>query len=223
MINQSGQLSQVWRRLQLAFSAGVMTLFGQDKIQARIFEGETLDNILRPEPYGFSHHPLPGSIAYLVFPAGDRSAGIALIVGDQKYILQLEKGEVAIYDHTGNFVKIGTGGVITAKASTKVIADAPLFETTGNAKVAGNLEVYGNTITSGNNTTGGDNTTAGNSVTSGQTMSSGGYAGGGGGAAQVNGELNINGDLNIIGEISATNYDIHIHTDSVGGDTTPPQ
>lgn len=136
-------IGSVWRRLQLLCAQGVVNLIGADKVQVRVLDGETLDNIQRVEPYGFSYRPKPGSRAYLFFPAGDRSYGMALVIGDKRYQMDLQEGEVALHDDQGNFVKIGHGGVVTAKASAKVIADTPLFETTQDAKIGGKLIVMG--------------------------------------------------------------------------------
>ncbi|WP_051937945.1 phage baseplate assembly protein [Ferriphaselus sp. R-1] len=134
-------IGTIWRRLQLLCAQGVVNLVGADKIQARVLDGETLDNLHRVEPYGLSYRPKPGSRAYLFFPAGDRSYGVALVIGDKRYQMDLQEGEVALHDDQGNFVKLGRGGVVTAKSSSKVIADTPLFETTGDAKVGGKLTV----------------------------------------------------------------------------------
>lgn len=134
---------QIWGRLQMLAGQGAVTRVTADKVQVKVLDEEVLDNIKRPQPYGFSHCP-PGGEAYLVFPSGDRSFGIALIVGDKRYTMDLASGEVAIHDDEGNHVHIQRGGVIEVKAATKVIADCPLFETTGDVKIGGNLVVVGN-------------------------------------------------------------------------------
>jgi phage baseplate assembly protein V len=138
-------MGQIWRRLQLLAAQGVATLVSQDKVQVGVLDGEVLNNVARVQPYGFSHRPKPGAQVYMVFPGGDRSYGVALVVGDKRYTMELAEGEVALHDDHGNYVLIQPGGVIKAKASTKVLADVPLFETTGDCKVAGTLEVVGDT------------------------------------------------------------------------------
>ncbi len=127
------------------YAVGTGTVIGKDKIQATILDGETLNNIDRVEMYGFSYRPKPGCRPYLSFPAGDRSHGFALIIGDKRYQMDLQEGEVALHDDEGNHVHLKRGGIIEAKASTKVIADTPLFETTHDAKIGGNLIVAGTT------------------------------------------------------------------------------
>ena len=129
----------VWHRLQLLFAHGVGLLLGQDKAQARVLDEEILPNIDRVEPYGFSYRPKPGCQTYLLFPSGDRSYGVALVIGDRKYNMRLQEGEVAIHDDEGNHVHLARGGnieinaanTVTIKAGTKVRVEAPLLEVTG--------------------------------------------------------------------------------------------
>ncbi len=137
---------QIWRRLQLAIAQGVVNLVGANKVQVRVLDGEPLTNIDRVEPYGLSYRPKKGSRSYLFFPAGDRSYGVALVIGDKRYQMELQEGEVALHDdEEGSHVLLKRGGIIEAKAATKVIADTPLFETTHDAKIGGNLVVVGTT------------------------------------------------------------------------------
>jgi len=142
-------MAQVWARLQLLFAHGRGLLIGPDKVQAQVLDDETLDNIARVEPYGFSYRPHPGCETYLLFPAGDRSYGVALIIGDRRYQMDLVEGEVALHDDEGNHVHLKRGGIIEVKASTKVLADTPLFEVTGNAKIGGTLTVLGGAMVTG--------------------------------------------------------------------------
>lgn len=132
-------MGQIFRRLQLMVAQGVVTMVGQDKIQAMVLDGEVLSNIKRVEPYGFSHRPHTGAQAYLVFPNGDRSQGIALIVGDRQYNLELKDGEVALHDDMGQKVHLtrtgivvdGAGKPITLQNAPEVIADVPVLKCTG--------------------------------------------------------------------------------------------
>jgi phage gp45-like len=140
-------VKDVWNRLRLLFAHGVGTLISADKVQVRVLDGEPLNNIRRVEPYGFSYRPKPGCQTYLLFPSGDRSYGVAIVVGDKRYQMELIEGEVALHDDENNYVHIKRGGIIEVKATAKVIADTPLFETTHDAKIGGNLEVVGTSLT----------------------------------------------------------------------------
>jgi phage gp45-like len=131
--------NQAWRRLQLLFAHGVGLLIGHAKVQARVLSNEVLPNIDRIEPYGFSYRPKPGCQTYLLFPAGDRSYGVAIVIGDKKYNMRLKEGEVALHDDEGNHVHLKRGGnievnaaaAVTIKAGTKARIEAPILEVTG--------------------------------------------------------------------------------------------
>ncbi|MBO9538769.1 phage baseplate assembly protein [Herbaspirillum sp.] len=185
--------NQIWRRLQLIFAQGTSIRTGRDSVQVSILTGETLKNIRRVEPYGFSYWPPEGGQNYLVFPGGDRSYGAALIIGHKTYQVEIVQGEVAIHDDEGNWVHIKRGGVIETKATAMVIADTPLFKTTGDAEIGGNLKVVG------------------------QTISAGGYYGEGGGVAKMNGGADITGPLTNNGKNVGSG---HQHTSKPPGEPT---
>lgn len=132
-------MSQIFRRLQLLVAQGTASMVGHDKLQAKVLDGEVLGNIKRVEPYGFSHRPHADAQAYLVFPGGDRSFGIALIVGDAQYNLELKPGEVALHDDLGQKVHLtrsgivvdGAGKPITLNNAPEVFADVPLLKCSG--------------------------------------------------------------------------------------------
>ncbi|MDO8941484.1 MAG: phage baseplate assembly protein [Methylicorpusculum sp.] len=119
--------NQIWNRLQLVFAQGVATLVGAGKVQARVLDNEVLDNLNRIEPYGFSYRPKPGAQVYLAFPSGDRSYGVALVVGDKRYQLDLQEGEVAIHDDELNhrITLTRSGIVIEGGGHDVAITDAP--------------------------------------------------------------------------------------------------
>lgn len=141
--------TQVWHRLRLLVAQGVGTLIGADVVQVTVLDGETLPKVKRVEPYGLSARPKPGCEVYMVFPGGDRAHGLALVIGDRRYQMDLAEGEVALHDDEGNYVKLGRGGVATVKASTEVVAVAPLVRTTGDMNVAGKLTVVGGMAVTG--------------------------------------------------------------------------
>lgn len=136
-------MNAVWQRLRLMVAQGVATLVGGEYVQVTVLDGETLPKVRRVEPYGVSSRPKPGAQVYMLFPGGDRAQGFALVIGDKRYQMDLQEGEVALHDDDGNFVRLGTGGVATVRASVKVIADTPLFQTTGDVLVGGALQVMG--------------------------------------------------------------------------------
>jgi phage baseplate assembly protein V len=140
----------VWRRLQLSIARGVLMLLGADKVQARVLSDEVLPNIDRVEPYGLSYRPHPGAQTYLLFPSGDRSHGIAIVIGDAQYNMDIDEGEVALHDDEGNYIHIQRGGKIEINATNeitlkapRVIIDAPQTDITGSVAIAQSLAVAG--------------------------------------------------------------------------------
>ncbi|WP_310611267.1 phage baseplate assembly protein V [Limnohabitans sp.] len=136
-------MNAVWQRLRLMVAQGVATLVGGEYVQVTVLDGETLPKVRRVEPYGMSSRPKPGAQVYMVFPSGDRALGMALVIGDKRYQMDLQAGEVALHDDLGNFVKLGADGIVTVNASSKVIANAPMLEVTGDVHVIGELHVAG--------------------------------------------------------------------------------
>ncbi|WAR43594.1 phage baseplate assembly protein domain-containing protein [Methylomonas rapida] len=135
-------MQQIWNRLQLLFAHGVATLIGQEKLQARILDGEVLNNLARVEPYGFSYRPKPGAQAYLLFPSGDRSYGVAIVIGDKRYQLELVEGEVALHDDIGHVVKLGRNGIaIDGGGHDVTIANAPNVLIPDGDVIVGNISV----------------------------------------------------------------------------------
>lgn len=208
-------IRQVWNRVQLIFAVGTGKLIGSDKVQVVILDGETLNNIDRVEMYGFSYRPKPGCTPYMFFPAGDRSRGFALVIGDKRYQMDLQEGEVALHDDEGNHVHLMRGGVIEAKAATKVIADTPLFETTHNAKIGGNLEVVGTSKLTGHVDCGADVVAVGN--VSAALVLAGGFSSLVGGAGVMAQGLQVNGAFTVNGVSIDQN---HSHTAPAGGGET---
>jgi phage gp45-like len=101
------------------------------KVQARGFPMELIDNLEVLQIYGLASHAMPGSDATAMFTSGDRSNGVIIATGNQKYRLRgLISGEVALYDNAGNIVKL-TGHGIEITCPTKVRVITPRLEVTG--------------------------------------------------------------------------------------------
>lgn len=132
-------MQQMWNRFRLFFGHGVGTLVGADKIQAKVLDGETLGNVKRVEPYGYSYLPHPGCEAYIFFPSGDRSYGVALVLGDKKYQLELRHGEAALHDDLGQKVHLTRDGIVieggglpmTLRDTPLILCDTERFACTG--------------------------------------------------------------------------------------------
>lgn len=146
-------MGQIWRRLQLLAAQGKATLVGAQTVQVQVLDGEVL-KAQRVELYGFSYRPKAGAQVYMVFPGGDRAMGLALVVGDKRYQMDLEEGEAALHDDEGNFVKMGRGGVVTIKASGHVNFETPSVR--HNGVEIGAAHTHGGVVPGGDSTSGVD-------------------------------------------------------------------
>lgn len=120
-------------------------------LQIRLLADESKSDVEHFEPYGFTANPKPGAEEVALFPDGDRSHGVVIVVADRRYRLQgLESGEVALHDDQGQKVHLTRNGIVidgagkplviqnvptaTVKAATKVRLETPLLEVTGDIK-----------------------------------------------------------------------------------------
>lgn len=102
------------------------------RAQVRGFPPETIDAMPVLQIYGLASHAMPGSDAMAIFASGDRSNGVIIATGNQQYRLRgLKSGEVALYDNSGNVVKLAAGGNIEITCPTKVRIVTPRLEVTG--------------------------------------------------------------------------------------------
>lgn len=79
---------------------------GRQRLQLEILKGELRDGVERAQDYGFTSHPHTGADAILIALGGAREQAVVLAVDDRRYRLQLQPGEVALYDDLGNCVKL---------------------------------------------------------------------------------------------------------------------
>lgn len=95
-------------------------------LQVRMLAGEVKDAVEHMEPYGFTSHPHPGAEGVVVFPGGDRSHGVVVVIADRRYRLQgLKPGEVALFDDQGQSVHLTRAGIVIKGAGKPVtVTDA---------------------------------------------------------------------------------------------------
>lgn len=94
------------------------------RLQGEGLDGEVLDRVERMTDYGFSSRPQAGAEGLLISVAGSRSQAVLLAVGDRRYRLQLEEGEVALHDDLGQVVHLTRDGIRLA-SSLRVEIEAP--------------------------------------------------------------------------------------------------
>lgn len=106
----------------LADSAGKL-----QRLQVRILNGEVKSSLDHAEAYGFTSCPHEGAEAVTLFFGGDRSHGVALVVGDRRYRLQgLAAGEAALYDDLGHKVHLTREGIVIDGAGQQIlVTNAP--------------------------------------------------------------------------------------------------
>jgi phage baseplate assembly protein V len=107
-------------------------------------------NAERFQQYGFTSVPLPESEAVLLFPGGMRDHALAIAVDDRRHRpTDWEQGEVGLYTHEGDLIRMRAGRIIevvcgtkvdvtapevVVHASTKVRLETPMLECTGEIK-----------------------------------------------------------------------------------------
>lgn len=99
-------------------------------LQVVLEDGGPLSNIPHFQPYGFASAPPLQAVALVVLLAG---RPITILVDHGKFRLELQSGEVALFNDQGDFVRLGADRKITVKAGAEVILDAP------NVRVLGTL------------------------------------------------------------------------------------
>lgn len=78
-----------------------------------LIAGEQKGEVEHLEPYGFTARAHAGAEAVVLFPDGDRSHAVTMVVSDRRYRLQgLKSGEVALYDDRGQSVTLTREGIL---------------------------------------------------------------------------------------------------------------
>ncbi len=127
---------RLYRRIRMGMAAMKITSTDDSgpvhRAQVRGFANETIDAMPVLQIYGLASHAMPGSDAVAMFTSGDRSNGVIIATGNQQYRLRaLKSGEVALYDNSGNVVKLAANGNIEITCPTKVRVVTPRLEVTG--------------------------------------------------------------------------------------------
>lgn len=98
-------------------------------LQIRLTAGEVKDDVEHMEPYGYTSNPLPGAEGIAVFPGGDRSHGVVVVVADRRFRLKgLKPGEVALYTDEGDKIHFERGRKLTVVTATLNIQASELVD-----------------------------------------------------------------------------------------------
>lgn len=180
--------------------------------------GMPMDNVEHLEPFGFTSHPLPDAEALVLAFNGNGSHSVAIVAGDQRYRLQIDAGEVAIYNTEGDKVHIKKDRTIRVEAATKVELDTPEVHCTGKLTVAESIDA-GDYVKAGANVEAGADVLAAANVTATALVSGATIATASGAASMADsGAMEVT-DV-VAGGISLKG---HKHTDAEGRTTGPAQ
>lgn len=144
--------------------------------------------------YGFTSNPIPGARGVVAFVGGDRSNGVVIATGDQRFRMTgLQSGEVALYTDEGDRIHFQRGRIARIVAGTRLVIDSPLTVFTG-------AIAHGNA----------DGSTGGTLRLTADLL-------------QVTGDIIDHGDSNAstVQTIRQV-FDAHTHPDPQGGNTSPP-
>lgn len=129
------------RRIKMLVQRSVLTRVKYDSkvrlLQVKLPGGQELADIEHVEPFGFTSHAPAGAECLVLAFGGNGSHSVGLQVGDRRYRMVIEEGDVAIYNKNEDYLHLKNDGTATLKSSTKVIVDSPQVEMTGTLKVAG--------------------------------------------------------------------------------------
>lgn len=140
--------------LARAVVTGLNTASKCQMLQVELLANEQKENVEHLEPYGFTSAPITGAEGVAVFPDGDRSHGVILMVADRRYRIKgLKAGEVAIYTDEGDSIVLKRGRTIEAttlnwivnsetcalNATKKITLNTPLVEATQDMKAGGDM------------------------------------------------------------------------------------
>lgn len=143
-------------------------------VQAQLSQSELRDGTPRVAEYGFHSNPPAGADAVLVFLGGDRTQGVVIACGHQKYRMTgLASGEVALADDLGQTVYLTRTGIVVKGAglpmlitdTPQITLDTPLTHIKGDLNVDGNTTVTKNIVSDQNITATGDVADAGGTKT----------------------------------------------------------
>jgi phage baseplate assembly protein V len=121
-----------------------------------LLAGERRDSVERFQNYGFSSVPTGDAEAIVIFPGGDRSAGVVVALDERgSRLTGLAPGEVAFYSNAGNSVilkadgeievtgqrlTINTEADVTIATPTAVLLRTPLLRVEGDITASGSID-----------------------------------------------------------------------------------
>ncbi|TNC80718.1 MAG: hypothetical protein C9356_12520 [Oleiphilus sp.] len=140
-------MDRVQLALRLIANRSVQTadkyVSGVHVVQTQRNTREGAQELEHVEPFGFASRPGNGAEHIVLSLGGDRTQSVVIMAHNRQYKFALNEGEMAIYNEFGDHVHLKDNGEAHVKASTKVFAETPLFETSADCLIGGNLVVNG--------------------------------------------------------------------------------
>lgn len=136
-------LAPIRQRLSLIVSRMVVTALADGKhlqsLQLQGLNGETLDNVPNYQPFGFASKPKGQGEAVVLFPGGQREAGIVLAVVDtSQKVFNVAPGDAALYASDKTAVHCRSDGTMQIKADGILLTEklSELCQSLSQAKTA---------------------------------------------------------------------------------------
>lgn len=118
------------RRIALMVGRGIVKLCSDDQpmqtLQIDALSGETLPDVEKLQPYGFSSVPHPGAEVLFLSLGGMRENAVAVIADDRRYRFKgMQPGEVVLYTDEGDIIRFHRGKRIEVVSGAQVDVTAP--------------------------------------------------------------------------------------------------
>lgn len=119
-------LDRVTRRILTMIGVARVTSFNDggsvQKLQVKVNDLETIDNLVHALQFGFTSGPPDGTDVAIVFIGGDRSNGVVVACNHQESRpTNLKAGESMIYSQDGKRIYLTAGGGIIVNANGQAV------------------------------------------------------------------------------------------------------
>ena len=136
------------RRVLLMLSRAVVRVVDDSRavqeLQLSLLRDELRAGVERLQEYGFTSVPLPGAWAFAACIGGNRDHPVVIATDDGRHRPRnLQPGEVALYDHSGQVVHLKADGQVRIQATAALVVDAPQSSFLGNVAVQGTVIAQG--------------------------------------------------------------------------------
>lgn len=133
-------------------------------VDLQLEEGMRATKVEHFHPYGVSYKPREGSEVVVASLSGNRDHMIAFPVGDRRYRIKVEDGEVALHDDQGQKVHLTREGVkvvtpykadvdaqgdVKVKSAGRVDIEAPTIKLKGAIEIEGDINQVGKITSTG--------------------------------------------------------------------------